>query len=106
MFKMFKMKFTLELLNFKLNTSLITLEEKENLEVERYLPENLVIDENLDNIDKIVKKFQYHPSIVMINENVKIEEKFEFKDITDDKMFKKISHFKKIIHILEQIEWE
>ena len=32
------------------------MESVENLEVERYLPENLVIDESLDNIDKIVKK--------------------------------------------------
>ena len=68
------------------------MESVENLEVERYLPGNLVvIDESLDNVDKAVQKFQYHPSILMINQNVKIGEKFEFKDIDDDTMFKKIS---------------
>ena len=68
------------------------MESVENLEVERYLPNNnLAIDENLDKIDKIVKQFQNHPSILKINENVKIEEKFKFKDTTDDKMFSKIN---------------
>ena len=68
------------------------MESVENLEVERYLPNNnITIDENLDKIDKIVKQFQNHPSILKINENVKIDEKFEFKDTSDDKMFKKIS---------------
>ena len=48
------------------------MESVENLEVERYLPNNnLAIDEDLDKIDKIVKQFQNHPSILKINENVK-----------------------------------
>ena len=68
------------------------VEAVENLEVERYLPnENVIIDENLDNIDKIVKHFKNHPSILKIKENVKIEKRFEFKDTTDEKIFKKIN---------------
>ena len=64
------------------------VEAVENLEVERYLPnENVIIDENLDNIDKIVKHFKNHPNILKIKENVKIEKRFEFKDTTDEKIF-------------------
>ena len=69
------------------------MESVEKLEVERYLPTNNINidDESLDKIDKIVKQFQNHPSILKINENVKIEEKFKFKDTTDSKMFSKIN---------------
>ena len=68
------------------------MESVENLEVERYLPKNsIVLDENLDDIDKIVKQFQNHPSILKIKENVKIDKTFKFEDTNNDKMFKKIS---------------
>ena len=66
------------------------MDSVENLEVERYLPD-IVCDENLDDIDKIVRQFQSHPSILKIKENVKIEKTFKFKDIDEDKMFKIIS---------------
>ena len=46
--------------------------------------------DNIDEIDKIVEKFQNHPSILKIKENVDTNEKFKFKDITPDSMFKKI----------------
>ena len=62
------------------------MDSVENLEVERFLPDT--VDENLDDIDKIVRQFQNHPSIVKIKENVKVEKTFEFKDINEDKMFK------------------
>ena len=37
------------------------MDSVENLEVERYLP-NVAIDENLDDIDRIVSQFQDHPN--------------------------------------------
>merc|ERR1711989_12756 len=62
----------------------------ENLEVKRYLP-NIVFDgENLDQIDKMIKKYQDHPSILKIKENVKPERRFDFQDVDEDQMFKKI----------------
>ena len=63
------------------------MDSVENLEVERYLPD-IVTDENLDDIDKIVKQFQSHPSILKIKENVKVDKTFKFEDINEDKMFK------------------
>ena len=62
------------------------MDSVENLEVERFLPDT--VDENLDDIDKIVRQFQNHPSIVKIKENMKVDKTFEFKDINEDKMFK------------------
>ena len=64
------------------------IESVENLEVERNLLNNIVNDENLYNIDNIINKFHYHPSILKINENVNIDKKFHFKDISDDNFFK------------------
>ena len=63
------------------------MDSVENLEVERYLPD-ILIDDNLDDIDKIVRQYQGHPSIVKIKENVKVDKKFEFEDISEEKMFK------------------
>merc|ERR1712080_383935 len=68
------------------------MDSVENLEVERYLPtNNITVNENLDNIDKIIQKFQNHPSILKINENVKIDKTFIFEDTNEDKMFQKIN---------------
>ena len=68
------------------------MESVENLEVERYLPiNNIEVDKNLDEIDKIVKQFQDHPSILKIKEKVKIDKGFKFEDTNDDKMFKKVN---------------
>ena len=47
--------------------------------------------DNVDEIEKIIGKFQNHPSIVKIKENIKVNKKFIFEDITDDEMFKIIS---------------
>ena len=60
------------------------MDSVENLEVERYLPD-ILIDDNLDDIDKIVRQYQGHPSIVKIKENVKVDKKFEFEDISEEK---------------------
>ena len=68
------------------------MDSVENLEVQRYLPTNsILVDENLDDIDKIVKQFQNHPSILKIKENVKVDKTFKFEDTNVDKMFKKIN---------------
>ena len=65
------------------------MDSVENLDVERYSPD-ISIDENLSDIEKIIKKFQNHPSILKIKENVRIGERFEFQDSNDDKMFRKL----------------
>ena len=69
------------------------MESVEILEVERYLPTVVINVDNINEpnrIDQIITKFQNHPSILKINENVKVEKRFEFRDVTEDEMFKKI----------------
>ena len=68
------------------------MESVEYLEVERYMP-TMIIDNTASNenlIDDIISKFKDHPSILKINENAVFENRFEFKDITEEEMFKKI----------------
>ena len=68
------------------------LDAVENLEVERFSSNSDVTEEeNLDDLDKIIKQYQTHPSILKIKENVTLEEKFKFDDVTTEEMFKKIS---------------
>ena len=67
------------------------IESIEKLEVNRYLPEESIDNEDLDEIDKIVKNFQNHPSILKIKENVKVDDKFHFKNINENDMFNKIA---------------
>ena len=43
-----------------------------------------------DNISNIRNRYKTHPSILKITENVKLETKFKFNDITEEKMFTKI----------------
>ena len=72
------------------------MESVENLEVERYMPtiviENTDDDDNAneDFVDKMVKKFENHPSILKIKENVKTDENFQFRDVTEEETFKQI----------------
>ena len=61
-----------------------------NLDIEHFASEEDV-HENLDQededlIDKIIKKYKSHPSILKIKENVKIENTFEFKNMTSDQI--------------------
>ena len=47
--------------------------------------------ENIDEvIEKILDKYQSHPSILKIKENVKVEKKFKFNDVTEDETYLKI----------------
>ena len=68
------------------------IEAVENLEVEHFVSETG--DENtmgnVSVIDTIVKKYNSHPSIIKIRENVNVETKFEFMDMTSDQMEKEI----------------
>ena len=64
----------------------------ENLEIELFAS-----DVEADNtikagsvIDSIIKKYKSHPSILKIKENVKIENKFEFLEMTSEEMEKEI----------------
>ena len=71
----------------------------ENLEIDRYLPNFIIDDESLDDIDKMVKKYENHPSIVKIKENVKIDKLFEFQDVNEEEIFKDfISKFREILY--------
>ena len=38
----------------------------------------------------MIKKYQDHASILKIKENVKPERRFDFQDVDEDQMFKKI----------------
>ena len=65
------------------------IEAVENLEIEQYalvedFPKSADVDENIDNI---IDKYRLHPSILMIKENVKLETKFKFRDITEEETY-------------------
>ena len=68
------------------------VEAVETLEIERFNinNEDVVNDENLDKIDKILKRYHDHPSILKIKEHVKIETKFNFSDTSGDATFSQI----------------
>ena len=71
----------------KLNNYFI--EAVENLEIEPY---NLNIIENdySDDIEKIVKHYESHPSVLKIKENIECDEKFKFKDLMEEDIHKEI----------------
>ena len=71
----------------KLNNYFI--EAVENLDIEHFTSvdeESTSIEGENDVIVEIIRKYSSHPSILKIKENVKIEEKFEFKDIISDQI--------------------
>ena len=70
----------------KLNNYFI--EAVENLEIEGFISDNdFTYSENVDeNIDNIIKKYKIHPSILKIEENVKVQTKFNFGDITSNEI--------------------
>ena len=43
------------------------------------------------NVDEIINKYWSHPSIIKIKENVKLDSKFEFCNVTVDEIYKKIN---------------
>ena len=50
-----------------------------------------MLDSNAENeIDDIIQKYTSHPSILKIKEHVKPGYKFEFQDVTTDKIRKDI----------------
>ena len=70
----------------KLNNYFI--EAVENLEIEHFLLENeeTNITEHNDIIDPIIRKYRTHPSILKIKENVRVENKFEFVEMTSNEI--------------------
>ena len=64
----------------------------QNLEIEKFnLDNNLIGFNNIDEkIDDIIEKYQSHPSILKIKENVKLDTKFKFSDITEDEVYSEI----------------
>ena len=71
----------------KLNNFFI--EAVESLEIEPFAPD-LDNKTNTINIDEIIKKYETHPSILKIKENVKVGNKFSFKEITANSFKEKI----------------
>ena len=65
----------------KLNNFFV--EAVENLEIE---PFTVICDEDIisENIPEIIKMYENHPSILKIKENIKIQGKFKFKNITSN----------------------
>ena len=63
-----------------------------NIEIEFFLSsDNVEHSKNMDdNISNIINRYKTHPIILKITENVKLETKFKFSDITEEKMFGKI----------------
>ena len=75
-----------------LNTYFI--EAVRNLEIEKFNNEGAqeTRSENIDEvIENIVKKYEHHPSILKIKENVKVKNKFQFQDTTEDELYLKIN---------------
>ena len=64
----------------------------ENLEIEKFNLDHSDIDfQNIDEkLDDIIKKYQLHPSILKIKENVKVDTKFNFDDVTEDEVYSEI----------------
>ena len=60
------------------------IEAVENLEIEEFMPDDDFVhsNNNNDDIDNIIRKYQSHPSVLKIKENVKLDNKFRFNDIT------------------------
>ena len=72
-----------------LNTYFI--ESVRNLEIQHFCEEGVQDgeSENIEVIKNIIDKYKSHPSIVKIKENVTIISKFQFKDTTEDEIYKK-----------------
>ena len=66
----------------------------QNLDIEKfYCIEDDKNDGNLspeEKIDRILKRYEFHPSIVMIKSKVNITQKFKFENIDKDQMYEKI----------------
>ena len=59
------------------------IEAVDNFEIEPYLRENNPITEDIQDI---IDKCKNHPSIKIIKENIKVENKFSFKDTTPQEL--------------------
>ena len=65
----------------KLNT--FFSESVDNLDIEPYLPEN-INNPSTESVQEIICKYENHPSITKIKENIKDENTFAFKDTTSE----------------------
>ena len=69
------------------------IEAVQNLDIDKFYRRGL--EENPDGlpddkIERILKQYELHPSVVMIKHKVKVEKELNFKDTNVDKMFKRI----------------
>ena len=69
------------------------IESVQNLDIEKFASdgEQEIQTENIDEvIEQILEKYKSHPSILNIKKNVKVENKFNFNDVTEDKIYSRI----------------
>ena len=65
----------------------------QNLEIEKFYREEVTEDPNEsceEKIERILKQYQSHPSVVMIKHHVKVKRTFKFSNTNEDEMFKRI----------------
>ena len=62
----------------------------ENLDIDGFSTFDYSYDPNRDYISNIIVKFEKHPSVVKIKENVKIQHKFHFEPVTEYMILKNI----------------
>ena len=85
------------------------IEAVENLEIEHFASdneENFIEDD--DPITTIIKRYSSHPSILKIKENVKVENKFEFVEMTPNEIeteIRKLNKTKQVWKVTYQLKY-
>ena len=67
----------------------------EDLNIEQFVTDEYPSDTELDDITYIIHQYKNHPSILKIKENVKVEEYFNFSNVTESVIKEKISSLDK-----------
>ena len=78
----------------------------DNLNIEGF-ETDYIFKPKLDNISNIIEKFKNHPSVQKIKENVNIEAKFHFENVSESMVQKRITSLnkKKLHSIIFQLEF-
>ena len=74
----------------KLNTFFI--DSVAYLDIEPFLQNELRTLDSNDDVHMIIRKYREHPSILRIKENVNFDQKFQFNDVTNEKIKKDITN--------------
>ena len=67
----------------------------ENLDIKGYETDDFLYNPEIDSISNIIEKFKNHPSILTINENVKVEGSFHFSTVNESMIKEKIKSLDK-----------